>query len=266
VYSNLLFKDDNLNVLNILKQTHKTMIKCVYLDPPYNTGIDREHFLDSKRSDEWLEMMRTRLELVKILMREDASLWISIDDSELYSLKILCDEIFGRENFLANITWQHKIEWKDYKGKFLLDHTYILAYRKTPAFEFVNNTKPKTVWLEHEVGSRKEAIAESQNLFGEQNIFSTPKPQKLIEHIIKLATNENDIILDCFSGSGTTGAAAQETGRRWIMIEIGNQCETHIIPRMNQMKSRKNSKESDYSFFPRAADYLSGVRLAENSV
>ncbi len=241
---NLLFKGDNLSALKALRKTHKNKIKCVYLDPPYNTGFDRDHFSDSKLSKDWIKMMRERLKIIKELMQDDASLWISIDDFELYSLKMLCDEIFGKENFLANITWQHKIDWKDYKGKFQLDHTYILAYRKTSSFEFVNNIRPKTVWHEHEVGGRIDAINESQNLFGNENIFSTPKPQKLIEYIIKLTTKENEIIMDCFSGSGTTGAAAQKTGRYWIMMEIGNQCETHIIPRMIQLKKLKNRKSS----------------------
>ena len=103
---NLLFKSDNLTVLKALSKTHTKSIKCVYLDPPYNTGINRKHFKDNRKSKNWLQMMRARLKILTELMKDDGSIWISIDDSELYHLKILCDQIFGKKNFLATIVWQ----------------------------------------------------------------------------------------------------------------------------------------------------------------
>jgi len=238
-----LFKGDNLEVLKSLQKTHTNVVKCVYLDPPYNTGVNREHFKDDLDSNNWIQMMRERLIILKSLMRDDASLWISIDDSELGNLRNLCDEIFGKENFLATVTWQHKIKWEGYKGKFQLDHTYVLCYRKTDAFNFENNMKPKTVWLEAELGGQKTAIEESADLFGKDNVFSTPKPESLLRYIIELSTKPNEIVLDGFSGSGTTGAVAEKMGRRWIMMEIGNQCETHILTRMNKITKRFDPKE-----------------------
>lgn len=260
---NILFKGNNLDVLKAMQPLYANSIKCVYLDPPYNTGVNRKHFDDDRNSADWVYMMRQRLELIKPLMRDDGSLWISIDDSELCNLKNLCDEIFGKQNFLATITWQHKINWDGYQGKFQLDHTYILAYRKTEAFHFENNAKPKTVWLECDVGGHADAIAESANLFGKNEIFSTPKPEKLIRYLLELTTKENELVLDCFSGSGTTGSAAHKMNRRWIMMEIGGQCETHILPRLNQIASlsapNQAKQKEDYSrsffYFPEIGDY-----------
>lgn len=241
---NFLFKGDNLKALKALQATHSNSIKCVYVDPPYNTGISRKHFRDNRGSKEWLLMMRKRLKILKSLLRDDGSIWISIDDSELHNLRKLCDQIFGKEQFLATITWQHKINWDGYKGKFQLDHTYILSYSKTKSFEFENKARPRTVWLEAEVGGQKEAIEESKQLFGDNNIFSTPKPEGLLRYIIGLTTKKNEVVLDCFSGSGTTGAVAEKMGRRWIMMEIGAQCETHILPRMSKLAVKLDPNEA----------------------
>jgi len=243
---NLLFNLDNLTVLKALLKTHSKSIKCAYLDPPYNTGVDRKHFEDTRKSKDWLKMMRQRIKIVKHLMREDGSIWISIDDSELYNLKPLCDEIFGKENYLATIIWQHIINWDGYKGKFQLDHTYILGYKKSNLFNFENNLKPHTVWLESEVGGHVEAIAESEKLFGKKNVFSTPKPERLMSYLLQLTTKEQDMVLDIFSGSGTMGAAAQKMKRNWIMIEIGKQCKTHILPRMKKLLPQHEINKNDF--------------------
>ncbi len=269
---NLLFKSDNLRVLKILSKTHAKTIKCVYLDPPYNTGINRKHFKDDRKSKKWLQMMRDRMKILAKLMREDGSIWISIDDSELYNLKILCDQIFGRENFLATVIWQHKINWDGYKGKFQLDHTYLVGYRRSAAFNFENNTRPRTVWLESEVGGQADALAESKELFGDKNIFSTPKPERLMSYLLQLTTKEEDLVLDGFSGSGTMGAAAQKMKRQWIMIEIGDQCEMHILPRMNKLACQLNKedilscKENNLSSFIYFSDAKTYKRYFERSL
>lgn len=250
---NLLFRSDNLKVLEALAKTHQKSIKLAYLDPPYNTGIDRKHFQDDRKSHDWIKMMEARLTILKELIREDGSIWISIDDSELPNLKLLCDNIFGRENFLAVVVWQHRIKWDGYKGKFDLNHTYLLAYRKSSLFEFENKAKPSTVWLESEVGGHAEALAESKELFGEENMFSTPKPESLMKHLLQLTTKEEDLVLDAFSGSGTMGAAAQKMKRHWIMMEIGDQCESHILPRMQKLMSLEDF--DGFHFFKNIDEY-----------
>ncbi len=265
---NLLFKGDNLEVLKALLPTHLNQVKCVYLDPPYNTGVSRKHFRDDRSSHEWVEMMRKRLKVLKQLLRDDGSIWISIDDSELGNLRKLCDEVFGNENFLATIVWQHKINWDGYKGKFQLDHTYIVAYRKTEKFKFEKNVKPRTVWLESDVGGQADAIKESKSLFGENNTFSTPKPEGLMRYLIEITTKKGDIVLDGFSGSGTTGSAAHKLGRRWIMMEINDQCESHILPRMkkiaqlqsSELKKSKKVPSSYFAYFSNIKDYKALIK------
>ena len=96
---NLLFKSDNLKVLKVLQSTHASTVKCIYVDPPYNTGINRKHFMDNRNSSDWGQMMRERLEVLKTLLREDGSIWISIDDTsfailEKFAIKCLALTIF----------------------------------------------------------------------------------------------------------------------------------------------------------------------------
>jgi adenine-specific DNA-methyltransferase len=93
---------------------------------------------------------------------------------------------------------------------------------------------PTTLWLKDEVGDNQEAKAEVKN-FNPEDVFTTPKPERLIRRIFQISTNEGDWVLDSFAGSGTTGAVAHKMGRRWIMCELGEHCHTHIIPRMKQV-------------------------------
>ena len=90
-------------------------------------------------------------------------------------------------------------------------------------------------WTNAEVGHNQEAKKEVVVLFGANNTFDTPKPERLLERIITIATNPGDLVLDSFAGSGTTGAVAHKMGRRWIMIELGDHCHTHIIPRLKKV-------------------------------
>jgi adenine-specific DNA-methyltransferase len=94
---------------------------------------------------------------------------------------------------------------------------------------------PETVWFGEDVGTTREASAESKALFGADNAFATPKPEPLIERILRISTQPGDWVLDSFAGSGTTGAVAHKMGRRWIMVELGEHCHTHIIPRLKKV-------------------------------
>ena len=94
---------------------------------------------------------------------------------------------------------------------------------------------PETIWLHPEVGSNRTSKAEAKALFPEQTAFGTPKPEALLQRVLEIATNPGDLVLDSFAGSGTTGAVAHKMGRRWIMIELGEHCHTHIIPRLKKV-------------------------------
>ena len=327
-FDNRLIFGDNLLALKALEQEFAGKVKCVFIDPPYNTGSAFTHYDDGLEHSIWLGLMRDRLEIIRRLMSDDGSLWITIDDNEAHYLKVLCDEVFGRVNFVANVVWQKKYAPQN-DAKWLSDsHDHILVYAKTKAVwrpnllgrtsemdslyknpdndprglwmsdnmsvktysqatdypiatpsgrivnppssrcwafsaeklkqlisdnriwfgakgdgvprikrflsEVQSGVVSKTVWLRDEVGDNQDAKKEVKQ-FNEKSVFDTPKPERLLERILTLASSENDIVLDSFAGSGTTGAVAHKMGRRWIMVELGEHCHTHIIPRLKKV-------------------------------
>ena len=330
LFDNKLIFGDNLLALKALEQEYAGQVKCVFIDPPYNTGSAFQHYDDGIEHSLWLSLIRDRLQLIKTLMRDDASIWMSIDDNEAHYLKVLCDEIFGRSCFIANVIWQKRIS-PDNRLRLGAAHDHILVYGKTPmlhqsfnqlnvsesrkkdfknpdndprgpwastdctaqgghgaASQFYKLTTPAgrvielpsnlcwrftkermdeeiaagriwfgkdglgvprkktylseingqnawTWWTNADVGHNQEAKKEINNLFGGDNAFDTPKPERLIERILHLATNKGDLVLDSFAGSGTTGAVAHKMGRRWIMVELGEHCHSHVIPRLQKV-------------------------------
>lgn len=327
-FDNKLIFGDNLLALKALEQEYAGKIKCVFIDPPYNTGSAFTHYDDGIEHSLWLGLIRDRLQIIKNLMAENGSLWITIDDNEAHYLKVLCDEIFGRSNFVTNAIWQKKFSPQN-DAKWLSDnHDHILVFAKnkniwrpnllprsdeaiaryknvdndsrgswtsgdisvktynantdypitTPSGRVVKPPKgycwryskaklaelisenriyfgPKgdsvprikrfltdvkdgvtalTIWLHEEVGHNQDAKKEVKQ-FNDADVFDTPKPEKLLQRIIHLATNEGDLVLDSFAGSGTTGAVAHKMGRRWIMVELGEHCHTHVIPRLKKV-------------------------------
>ena len=329
IFENMLIKGDNLLALKALEK-HPLIekhggIKCVFIDPPYNTGSAFEHYDDGIEHSLWLSLMRDRLEIIRNLLADDGSLWITIDDNEAHYLKVLCDEVFGRANFLGSAIWQHSVQGKGYSGKFSIHHNYVLAYRKGLNFVLhdlpredehnvnyrnpdndprgfwrsgdVRNSAvrpnlmynitapngnvikhppngwrfsketferelsekkimfsednlrvirkiyladqegrvPETIWFAKEVGTTREASAELRDFLLEEDAFATPKPERIIQRVLTLATNPGDLVLDSFAGSGTTGAVAHKMGRKWIMVELGDHAETHIVPRLNKV-------------------------------
>lgn len=330
-FDNKLIFGDNLLALKALEQEYRGKVKCVFIDPPYNTGSAFTHYDDGLEHSIWLSLMRDRLEIIRELLADDGSLWITIDDNEAHYLKVLCDEVFGRRNFVSNVVWQKRTS-PDNRLRLGDAHDSVLVYKKnaflgreifnqlpvsdsrakdfknpdndargawastdftgmtghaTPS-QFYTITSPNGVahpppdgrcwalaeetfkklladnrvwfgkdgkarprlkrflnemegqnswswWTNSEVGHNQEAKKEVVALFGANNAFDTPKPERLLKRILEIATNPNDLILDSFAGSGTTGAVAHKMGRRWIMIELGNHCQTHIIPRLQKV-------------------------------
>lgn len=337
---NLLIHGDNLLALKALESQYAGKVKCVFIDPPYNTGSAFTHYDDGVEHSMWLTLIRDRLEVIRTLLAEDGSLWITIDDNEAHYLKVLCDEVFGRGNFVANVVWQKKFapqansvwlsdshdhvllyaknkpQWKpkliprheeataryknpdnDPRGPWMSDNFTIsltggqrgaqfartgesenIYEIETPSgrrilpapgrcwrttkdrFELLcqdnriwfgedGNNVPryktflaeaqdgivaKTIWLREEVGDNQDAKREVAK-FNTTEIFSTPKPEKLLHRVLHLSTNPGDLVLDSFAGSGTTGAVAHKMGRRWIMVELGEHCHTHIVPRLKKV-------------------------------
>lgn len=331
IFDNRLIFGDNLLALKALEAEFSGKVKCVYIDPPYNTGAAFEHYDDGLEHSIWLGLIRDRLEIIYRLLSDDGSLWISIDDNEVHYLKILLDEIFGRPCFVASNVWQKRYSRENREA--IGDvHEYILVYSKRPdlfkkyrnlvpmteaqakVYRNPNNdpkgrwrpvpmtaqeghataeqyypvttpagnihvppegrcwgiakstyekylsegriyfgkkgdaqpniirylsevpgVAPWTWWPSDEVGHTDESKKEIHALFGKVAAFDSPKPERLIERILGIATNPGDLVLDSFAGSGTTGAVAHKMGRRWIMVELGEHCHTHVIPRLQKV-------------------------------
>ena len=321
---NMLIHGDNLLALKALEQDFSGQIKCIYIDPPYNTGHAFEQYDDNEEHSKWLTLMRDRLIILHKLLSEDGSLWVTLDDCEAHYFKVLCDEIFGRSNFVASTIWQHAVQSKGYPGKFSLHHNYTFCYRKsdkfslnslertakhnvnysnpdndpngpwrsgdvrnslvrpnlmydieTPSGKIIHHPEkgwrfsretfehelskgkikfsddesriirkiylkdqqgrvPETLWFAEEVGTTREANGEIKSLDLPES-FDTPKPEKLIERVLILATNPNDIVLDSFVGSGTTAAVAHKMNRRWIAVELGDHAYTVCQPRLQKV-------------------------------
>ncbi len=344
IFNNQLIIGDNLLALKALEQEFTGKVKCVFIDPPYNTGTAFAQYDDGLEHSIWLSLMRDRLEIIRNLLSEDGSLWITIDDNEVHYLKVLCDEVFGRNNFIADIAWKKRdsppndrVIGSTYDHILVYSRTRVRESKKTLAEESFNlmartekansqykvwsepdgpdprgpfrkidttahgkggrfveslyypvnnpytgeevwprdgycwrhNKKnmellqadgrlywgvqgtaktPMRKYFEHEakkgmsaptiwddVGLNQHATRELEVIFGKKATFDTPKPEFLLQRIVYIATNPGDLIFDSFAGSGTTGAVAHKMGRRWIMVELGEQCDTHIVPRLKQV-------------------------------
>lgn len=335
IFDNRLIFGDNLLALKALESEFAGKIKCIFIDPPYNTGSAFEHYDDGVEHSIWLGLMRDRLEIIRRLLSEDGSLWITIDDNEAHYLKVMCDEIFGRSHFVANVIWQKKYAVANDHKTIAPMHDHILVYRKseswqrnllartedkdrqyrysdekgifrtsdytcnksaeerpnlyypiiqpntgeeifpsrtrvwaysqekhkdhiqddlvywgkdglskTPSFKrYIHKLKnqgivPQTFWSHEFAGHTDAARKEIRELLNTSSLvddFITPKPEELIHRVFQIATNQGDLVLDSFAGSGTTGAVAHKMGRRWIMIELGEHCYTHIIPRLKKV-------------------------------
>ena len=261
IFDNKLIFGDNLLALKALEQEYAGKVKCVFIDPPYNTGSAFKQYDDGLEHSIWLGLMRDRLEILYSLLSESGSLWITIDDNEAHYLKILCDEIFGGKQFAKTgkspnlypiITPSGREVWPA-KGRawaYVEDSYKALLEDKKVHFGKNGDSKPTikrflseiedkgvvpmTSWHYKDVGENRTAAQEVKS-FNPDDPFTTPKPEALLHRVITLATKKGDLVLDSFAGSGTTGAVAQKMGRRWIMVELGEHCHTHIIPRLQKV-------------------------------
>lgn len=325
---NLIIKGNNLIALHSLKERFSGKVKLIFIDPPYNTGGDGFKYNDKFNHSTWLTFMKNRIEIAKELLSEYGSIWISIDDDEAHYLKVLCDEIFGRENFVNNVIWEKKFSPQN-DAKWLSDsHDHILVYAKnkeiwrpnllprsaemdsrysnpdddprgawtssdltvktyskeydypitTPSGRIITPTKGRcwntsqermtaliednriwfgdsgnnvprlkkflsevksgvtamTIWKHSEVGNNQSAKREINSIDGLE-LFSTPKPERLLQRIVHLGSNEKDLVLDFFMGSATTQAVAMKMNRQFIGIEQMDYIESVSIPRLRKV-------------------------------
>lgn len=362
---NIIIEGENLEVLKVLLAGYRNKVKCIYIDPPYNTGDDlvyKDNFSESRddyferlgttengicldtnmESDgrfhsNWLDFMYPRLILARNLLKTDGAIFISLDDHEIHHLRKMCDEVFGEENFVANIVWQKRTS-PDARINLGPAHDYILVYAREKealktslhqieltqerASEYKNPDNDKrgnwasvditgqtghatesqyyqittpsgvqyfppkgrcwamsektfkelvednriwfgldgcsrprkkvflsevdgvnawTWWANNEVGHNQEASKELKELLGSADYFRNPKPSRLIKQILKIATNPDDIVLDFFAGSGTTGQALME------MNQADNSCRKMILVQIpEQTDENSNARRAGY--------------------
>lgn len=339
LFDNRLIYGDNLLALKALEQEFSGEVKCIYIDPPFNTGQAFEHYEDGLEHSIYLGMMRDRLELLRRLLAEDGCIWVHCDDYEGAYLKILLDEVFGRDCFQFTFIWQSSDSPSDNKVPVVSDHDFILCYTKSadatpftplndisvldayvnrddagrlyrdrllkkngknslradrPSMyfavpapdgtqiwpihddgrearwalgkaevlerlernEIIWKRRPKgdeEVWVPYtreyapstpvrphptiwtDVQTTRQAKLHLKRLLPDAHPFETPKPEALLARIIGMCTEPGDIVLDSFGGSGTTAAVAHKMGRRWLMVEVGSHCDTHILPRLTKV-------------------------------
>jgi adenine-specific DNA-methyltransferase len=145
IFDNRLIFGDNLLALKALEQEFTGKVKCVFIDPPYNTGSAFTHYDDGLEHSIWLGLMRDRLEIIRRLLADDGSLWITIDDNEAHYLKVVCDEVFGRANFVANVVWEKVYTPKSNGRGLSADHDHILVFARSPKWlESGWNMVPRT--------------------------------------------------------------------------------------------------------------------------
>ena len=248
---NLLIKGNNLLALSCLLKRYEGKVKLIYIDPPYNTGSDSFNYNYSFNRSTWLTFMKNRLELAKRLLREDGAIYVQLDYHQVHYCKTLMDEIFGEENFQREIIW--RIGWlsgyKTIDNNWIRNHDTILFYSKNhnllnfikkyiPKDEFKEIAKSNAerypiedVWNGNEYDDLNSIAIVSfagetvSKLLNKEDQVKGQKSEKLIERIINAHTQEKDIIVDFFSGSGTTSSVSLKTGRQFIVCE---QIDKHI--------------------------------------
>lgn len=380
LFDNMLIKGDNLLALKALEQDYAGKVKCVYIDPPFNTGQAFQYYDDGLEHSVWLDMMKYRLEIIWRLLSHDGVLYVHLDIEEVHYLKVYLDELFGRSNFLGQIAYERSgVSGLGQGGGFLVNtHEYILCYAKTktsftaidirgggeiaekdmrrynrvlanvgdrqevsrfvaPATgedvviykhdnfriesislrkfeerkneieaeyvsklskvfrgtsiqkenEFQNRiislcgeglysadylvsrgkragerttgyffSKQACVWLSEiasAVDGRLVRTSKLSDFWAHSDIPKAnlaneggvdfrrgKKPEELLSRLLRIGTQKNDLVLDSFAGSGTTGAVAHKMGRRWIMVEIGDHADTHVVPRLSNVIDGKD--------------------------
>ncbi|RVZ10547.1 site-specific DNA-methyltransferase [Helicobacter pylori] len=286
--TNYLIKGNNLIALHSLKKKFAKQVKCIYIDPPYNTGNDSFNYNDNFNHSSWLVFMKNRLEAAREFLSDDGSIYINLDYNEVHYCKVLMDEIFKRENFRSEIIWRMGFlsGYKTAAKKYIRNHDTILFYSKSDNYLFnktyienkdflqlltkneVQNAFKKfsfpqekvddfLTFINHENRGEKYPLEDTWNsnkwdklnsiaidssvsrvdetiAIDDEN-FKGQKPEALISRILEVSTNENDLVLDFFAGSGTTCAVAHKMKRRYIGIEQMDYIETITKERLKKV-------------------------------
>jgi adenine-specific DNA-methyltransferase len=386
---NMVVHGDNLEALKALLPYYRNRVKLVFIDPPYNTGNEGWAYNDKmnapklkkwfgkvvggegedlSRHDKWLCMMYPRLELLRDLLSEDGSLWMTVDDNEAHYAKVLMDEIFGRTNFIASVIWQKVFSPKNTAMYFSDDHDYVLVYAKnaevwrpnllprseaadkryknpdddergpwtsgdlsarnyysmgtypveTPSGKvisgppkgsywrvseeklkeldadgriwwgpkgqgvprlkrFLSEVKqgvvPQTIWSYEQAGHTQDAKKELVSLMDFEDtsdVFITPKPVKLLQRILQVASDRDSVVLDSFAGSGTTAHAvlkqnAEDGGsRKFVLVEMEDYASSLTAERVRRVIRGEGGQpflgnETGFDYYELAGELFSAL-------
>jgi len=269
---NLVIKGNNLLSIATLLKCYEGKVQLIYIDPPYNTSNDTFKYNDSFNHSAWLCFMRNRLEIAKRLLSATGSIYVQLDYNEVHYCKVLMDEVFGVDCFQREIIWDTQVlsGYKTIVNNWVRGHDSILFYTKKPTgFLFNKLKRPQTqeyldsfnkidengrhYMVAHGTRRYRDEAEERGRVFGdvwndiksfmqmptasERVDFSTQKPEDILERIIKSATNEGDIVLDFFAGSGTTGVVAHKLKRKYILCEQMNSQIDIIMDRLKKTVS-----------------------------
>ena len=282
---NLIIKGNNLIVLSSLLKRYEGKIKCIYIDPPFNTDKDSFKYNDKFSRSSWLTFMKNRLELAKKLLDEKGNILVQVDWHQAHYLKILMDDIFGEKYFNNEIIW-HYSSGGDYKNSFAKKHDTIFSYSKSESNVFFpnnmmvgekrgtekKNNMKKNIDSDGRIyfsikSSGKEYKYYEDDIIPPDDVWDLPilqqkdpervdflsqKPEKLIARIVGAFTNKDDIILDYHVGSGTTCAVAHKMGRRYIGVEQMDYIEDITVERI------KKVIDGDQSGISKALDWKGG--------
>ena len=323
LFDNKIIFGDNLLALKALEQDYTGKVKCIYIDPPYNTGSAFEYYDDGVEHSIWLSLIRDRLMLLKNLLSEDGFIFVQIDNNEMAYLKVLMDELFGRNCFINDIVWKRRGGSANPNNRLNNVTDYVLWYSKTQnaditqlysrddentqnyiAERFTNLLKgrrymlapiernaklgmretlryeyngyiPQYGWMMSKENLVKLDQAERLHWNGKgrpnRRVFEDDyqgqpignlwtdikvinpmalerldfdggqKPETLLQRILLLSTKPGDLVLDSFAGTGSTAATAHKMNRKWITIELGDHCHSHVLPRLRKVIDGKDA-------------------------
>jgi len=270
ITDNLIIKGNNLLALHTLKKEFAGKVKLIYIDPPYNTGTDSFGYNDNFNRSTWLTFMKSRLQIAKTLLSNDGAIYVQLDYHQVHYLKILMDEVFGEKNYQREIIW--RIGWlsgyKTADNNWIRNHDTILFYSKDERqLKFIKNYIPKSefksiassnaerypiedVWNGNEYDDLNSIAIVSfsgetvSKMLNSEDEVKGQKSEKLLERIIKAHTEEGEIVLDFFGGTGTTAAVAHKLNRQYIIIE---QLEKHIDICVRRIKKVIGGEQSGIS-------------------
>ncbi|MHA2121869.1 MAG: DNA methyltransferase, partial [Promethearchaeota archaeon] len=190
---NRLIQGDNLLSLKALMHEFAGKVKCIYIDPPYNTGYTFNTYNDNFEHTEWLGMMYHRLKLLRELLHEDGVIFVQLDDLEHAYLEMLLNSIFKEENKVGTIIWRRRQSQANLSGTLSSIHDYLLIYCKNKK-KLHNPLLKSNLWVDtSKYGYNQRASEETEKYFGVKTAFSTPKPELLIYKILKFATQKGDL-------------------------------------------------------------------------